>query len=595
MSCESVAVRPPAGGSPSLPMDGLAVRARSVGKRYMLYDRPQDRLKQSLLWRFGKSYAREFWALQDISFEVERGETVGVIGRNGSGKSTLLQIVAGILNPTSGEVQVEGRANALLELGAGFNPEFTGRENVFMNGAILGLTHADIESRMDGIASFAGIGQFLDQPVKLYSSGMYVRLGFAVATSFDPDVLIVDEALAVGDIRFQHKCMARIETMVNTGMAVLLVSHDPATVKRFCRRALWLDQGQAMYFGEAGVAVERYLAFLRMEDITAQVQLSEKTPDLQSVQATATTHRPFPESLLPDVQLPVIETLGAAQKNVWRRGQWLERAVLEESPALMTADQGAAAGFRFYGDRLDLQFLHHPHSGSVRVVVDGHSSLIELFRLEGMEIETVHFFLRDDEHTVYLLAGPPKRQGVNEIWWLGGRLGRSDEEMDFKKDSCLGDMNDQVERYGSRKGRLTAVELLDYETQEALTEVTYGQRVRLRLHAERLEPAGPQLGLSFIVRDRNRIDLFGTSSIDEGIVLDPSGRRFVVDFVFEMHLGPGSYSILAAFVEGGENMTPGTPMDQIDVALVFNVHFDPYRPVWYLFHEPLLVIQGWAS
>src|SRR5574341_116121 len=188
----------------STPPPEAVISVRGVSKMYRLYDRPEDRLKQSLFWRFGRSYGREFWALRDVSFEVQQGEAVGIIGRNGSGKSTLLQIIAGTLQPTTGEVQIKGRVAALLELGSGFNSEYTGRENVFMNGAILGLGREEMEQRFDDIAAFADIGEFIDQPIKLYSSGMVMRLAFAVQAMVPKEVLIVDEALAVGDEAFQR-------------------------------------------------------------------------------------------------------------------------------------------------------------------------------------------------------------------------------------------------------------------------------------------------------------------------------------------------------------------------------------------------------
>jgi len=183
---------------------------RSVGKRYMLYDRPHDRLKEQILWRFGWQFGREFWALRDVTLEVGRGEAVGIVGRNGSGKSTLLHIIAGTLAPTTGTVDVHGRVAALLELGAGFDPELTGRENVYLNAALLGFRRAEVDARFDDIAAFADIGRFLDHPVKTYSTGMFVRLAFAVAVSIEPDVLLIDEALAVGDLRFQIKCLERL-------------------------------------------------------------------------------------------------------------------------------------------------------------------------------------------------------------------------------------------------------------------------------------------------------------------------------------------------------------------------------------------------
>jgi lipopolysaccharide transport system ATP-binding protein len=243
--------------APSTLPAGLAVRAERVGKRYRIYDRSHEWLTQRLLPRRGP--AREFWALRDVSFEVARGETLGVIGRNGSGKSTLLQILAGILAPTEGEVLVRGRVAALLELGSGFNPEFTGRENAAMNAAILGIAASEREARLEEIAAFADIGPFFDQPVKLYSSGMFVRLGFAVAASVDADVLLIDEALAVGDVFFQQKCHRRLRELRDRGASILLVSHSMLDVEQFCRRALLLERGEVGFVGDAPEAVRRYL------------------------------------------------------------------------------------------------------------------------------------------------------------------------------------------------------------------------------------------------------------------------------------------------------------------------------------------------
>lgn len=227
----------------------VAIKVSNLSKCYQIYDKPQDRLKQGL-WRGRKQFYREFWALRDVSFEVNRGETVGVIGRNGSGKSTLLQMICGTLTPTTGEIEVNGRVAALLELGAGFNPEFTGRENVYLNAAIMGLSQQEIERRFDAIAAFADIGEFIEQPVKTYSSGMYVRLAFAVATSVEPDILIVDEALSVGDIAFQNKCMMRIKKLKDQGTNVLFVSHDLSTLQMICDRVIWLHDGLVMAIGD---------------------------------------------------------------------------------------------------------------------------------------------------------------------------------------------------------------------------------------------------------------------------------------------------------------------------------------------------------
>jgi ABC-type polysaccharide/polyol phosphate transport system ATPase subunit len=243
----------------------LAVHADGLGKCYHVYDRPEDRLKQ-ILARGRRRYYREFWALRDVSLRLPVGGTLGVVGRNGSGKSTLLQCIAGTLTPTEGTVAVRGRVAALLELGTGFNFEFTGRENVFLNGAVLGLSQAEIGERFDDIARFADLGPFIDQPVKVYSSGMVVRLAFAVATAVRPDVLILDEALAVGDARFQLACHERITRMLDDGMTLLFVSHDGNAVKRLCERALVLEHGRVAFDGSPNDALNAYSRILFERD-----------------------------------------------------------------------------------------------------------------------------------------------------------------------------------------------------------------------------------------------------------------------------------------------------------------------------------------
>lgn len=236
----------------------IAISVRNVGKTFRLYKRPQDRLLQ----RFSrKPLFKEFHALADIDFEVKRGETVGIIGRNGSGKSTLLQLICGTLTPTAGEVNVNGRIAALLELGAGFNPEFTGRENVYLNATILGLTKEEIDARLQDIFDFADIGEFVDQPVKTYSSGMYVRLAFAVIAHVDADILVIDEALAVGDALFTQKCMRFLRAFREKG-TILFVSHDSHAVTNLCQRAIWLNQGRIQEQGVAKEVAEAYLASL---------------------------------------------------------------------------------------------------------------------------------------------------------------------------------------------------------------------------------------------------------------------------------------------------------------------------------------------
>ncbi|MGI2906903.1 ABC transporter ATP-binding protein [Tolypothrix sp. VBCCA 56010] len=235
----------------------IAISLKNVSKCFKRYARPVDRLKELLLP--GKSRADKFWALRDINLEIPKGQTVGIVGRNGSGKSTMLQIIAGTLTPTTGEVQVKGRVSALLELGSGFNPEFTGRQNVFFNARLLGLNQREIENKFDEIAGFADIGDFIEQPVKTYSSGMFVRLAFAVAVNVEPEILIVDEALAVGDVVFQHRCMRRMRTLMDSGVTTLFVSHDSGAIKTLCNSAVMIHDGQIYTTGLPNAVIIEYM------------------------------------------------------------------------------------------------------------------------------------------------------------------------------------------------------------------------------------------------------------------------------------------------------------------------------------------------
>lgn len=243
----------------------IAIRVENLTKTYKLYDSPGDRVRETF-HPFRKKYHHPFNALSNVSFDVKKGETIGVVGRNGSGKSTLLQLICGVLHPTSGSVAVNGRISALLELGTGFNPEFSGRENVYINGAILGLSKDEIDARFDQIARFADIGEFIEQPVKTYSSGMVVRLAFAVAVNVDPDILVVDEALSVGDIFFQHKCMTRMRKLMEKGATVIFVSHDMGAVKSLCGDALLFRDGKLVRKGRAEDVANEYFHQMLAED-----------------------------------------------------------------------------------------------------------------------------------------------------------------------------------------------------------------------------------------------------------------------------------------------------------------------------------------
>ena len=255
--------------------DNIAISIHEVTKKYRLFSSPRERLKEAF-HPFRKRYHHEFWALKGVSFDVLKGQTVGIIGRNGSGKSTLLQIICSILQPTSGNVTVNGRVGSLLELGAGFNPEFTGRENVMLNGAIMGIPRGQMLERMPEIEAFADIGEFFDQPVKTYSSGMFVRLAFAAAINVDPDILVVDEALAVGDAKFQHKCFAKFRDFQEKGKTILFVSHDVNAILHHCHRAMLLHYGTLVRTGAPRDVVNRYIDLL--EDRESAHPTGEITP-----------------------------------------------------------------------------------------------------------------------------------------------------------------------------------------------------------------------------------------------------------------------------------------------------------------------------
>ena len=318
----------------------VAIKVENLSKCYQIYAKPHDRLKQSiyprvqrLLGRQAAQYHREFWALKDVSLEIRRGETVGIIGRNGSGKSTLLQLICGTLNPTIGTIRTNGRIAALLELGSGFNPEFTGRENVYMNAAVLGLTRDEIDARFEQIAAFADIGDFIEQSVKTYSTGMYVRLAFSVIAHVDADILVVDEALAVGDAVFTQKCMRFIREFQERG-TLLFVSHDTSAVQNLCKSAYWLGHGQVQLSGTSKDVSEAYLQYTLQE-------VYGETARLQSMDAAKAA--PEPESIPSDAGAPVFDygSIATVRDNMtaakgWKTGhaEILSVALTHRSPGV---------------------------------------------------------------------------------------------------------------------------------------------------------------------------------------------------------------------------------------------------------------------
>nr|WP_307990856.1 ABC transporter ATP-binding protein [uncultured Niameybacter sp.] len=261
--------------------NNIAIQLRDISKIYRLYEKPIDRMKEAL--NIGKNiYHKEFYALNGITFDIEKGASVGIIGKNGCGKSTLLKIITGVVNPSKGSVNVNGKISALLELGTGFNPEYTGIENIYLNGSMLGYSKEEMDSRVHEIVSFADIGDFVYQPVKTYSSGMFVRLAFAVAINVDPDILIVDEALAVGDSQFQLKCINKIKMFINSGKTVFFVTHDGYTIKNLCQTAIWINEGKIEMMGNSEAVVNEYERFMEKEK-EEPVQVSNIDNDILQI------------------------------------------------------------------------------------------------------------------------------------------------------------------------------------------------------------------------------------------------------------------------------------------------------------------------
>ena len=272
-------------------MGDVAIQVEHLSKMYKLYNKPSDRLKEALGM---KVKVREHFALNDVNFQVSRGETVGIIGTNGSGKSTVLKIITGVVSPTKGEVKVDGRISALLELGAGFNGEYSGLENVYLNGTMIGFSKEEIDSKLDDILSFADIGDFIYQPVKTYSSGMFVRLAFAVAINIDPDILIVDEALSVGDVFFQAKCYRKFEEFKQKGKTIVFVSHDLNSISRYCDRVILLNKGNILDEGDPKKIVDLYKKILvQRDEVPEELEQDEVE---ESIQTGTEFQRPFPRN-----------------------------------------------------------------------------------------------------------------------------------------------------------------------------------------------------------------------------------------------------------------------------------------------------------
>lgn len=352
----------------------VAIEVTGLTKEFRLFDRPIHRIAE--LFSFGRrKYHRSFPALDDVSFKVGKGEAVGIIGRNGSGKSTLLQMICGTLTPTRGTIGVHGRVAALLELGAGFNPDFTGRENVYLNAALYGLSKSEVDERYDKIVEFADIGQFIDQPVKTYSSGMFVRLAFSVIAHVDADILVIDEALAVGDVAFGQKCMRFLRTFRETG-TILFVSHDTAAVIGLCDRAVWLDGGQLKAEGRAKDVSELYFGYVFGDK---KAEAAERAPD-DDIDITA-EHR----KLVPP------------EDWIDSRRDWINASNLRNDLELFVFEANSGADFGFGGARIqDVRFTDQ-NGRPYRWIIGGEETTLEIDvkAMIDLELPIVGFYVKD--------------------------------------------------------------------------------------------------------------------------------------------------------------------------------------------------------
>lgn len=327
----------------------IAIKVENLSKVYKLYNAPIDRMKEAL-HPFKKSYHKEFYALNDVCFEIKKGEIVGVIGKNGSGKSTILKIITGVLTPTSGNVNVNGRISALLELGAGFNPEYTGMENIYFQGNLMGFEREEMEQKVQAILNFAEIGDFIHQPVKNYSSGMFARLAFAVAINVEPEILIVDEALSVGDMVFQAKCMAKMTALMESGATVLFVSHDTHSIKTLCQKAVFLNDGKVVDWGDSARVVGKYIEMQHMRMGAELQELDVKIENSKTLDDLSNDKIPVVVSLEPKV----LDT-NLSQRYGDGRGTILNAVILDDkfqptSELTATKDCYVQMAIKFYAD-----------------------------------------------------------------------------------------------------------------------------------------------------------------------------------------------------------------------------------------------------
>lgn len=547
------------------------ITVRNLQKAYKLYAKPSDRLKEALL-PFRKKRHRDFYALKDINFTLASGQSLGIIGKNGSGKSTLLKILAGVLSPSAGRVSVLGRIGSLLELGGGFNPDLSGRENAKIQ-LMLNGEPANSNEALESIVAFAELGDFIDQPVKKYSSGMFMRLAFASATTLSPEVLIVDEALAVGDAFFVKKCMDRIQTLLAQGTTLLFVSHDLESVRRLCDYALFLDHGEQMGFGPTPEIAEQYVAFLR--DMEAQVH----TTTNDERKDTETT--PLFKSLF-----LVQGAVDLAEQRLFISGSWpWFTDVASGLSARQSPKGGGKAAFRVTGNRLALSFLRGGGFSFPKVFIDNHPCNLSIENdvpfldasLAPLQIRNFTWGLTPGEHVVSVIA-----QDATSAW-LGGGCALEEPQLSYTPvEGWESALAQRTTICGDRKAVITNVELLDFSG-VPVSSVRSGDMVRLRVHVARRDEVR-NVSIGYKVQNRLSVGMFGTSTLEEHYALDEQASNWAVEFLFSVPLRGDEYTIACAVVsvDGVTNIVH----HYIDISAVVNVDHYSNRTIWGEFYNP---------
>lgn len=553
------------------------ITVQGLQKAYKLYAKPSDRLKEALI-PFGKKRHRDFYALKDINFSLVAGQSMGIVGKNGSGKSTLLKILAGILSPTAGRFSVLGRVGSLLELGGGFNPELSGRENARIQ-LMLNGDAGDNRDATESIVTFAELGDFIDQPVKKYSSGMFMRLAFACATVLSPEVLIVDEALAVGDAYFVKKCMDRMQTLLAQGTTMLFVSHDLESVRRLCDCALFLNKGEQMGFGPTPEIAEQYVAFLREMETGSRPETSSEKKD-----ADATP----PLNSLFQVQGPI----DLAEQRLFVSGYWpWFTDVASGLSARYSPQGGGKVAFRTTGNRLALSFLRGGGFSLPKIFIDHRSYDLTIendvpfldTRLAPLQIRNFVRALPFGEHVVSVVAQDSKTA------WLGGESFFEERQPAYKPvENWEAGLAPRTTIYGDRKAVITNTELLDFSGEPVRT-VSSGDMVRLRIHVVR-QGEVRNVSIGYKVQNRLSVGMFGTTTLEEQYALNDKASNWTVEFLFPLPLKGGEYTIACAVasVSGSTNVIH----HYIDVAAVVTVEHYSRRTIWGEFYNPVQIRFG---